>query len=1061
MKKSLSLILWVVAAFILCSCKKDPEVNMSRFEITQEKVLADAINVKITGTFSFPGKIDGMLLKIGREESLLDADCHDIQISDKNFLVSVDGLIPGTKYYYCYSVDYGASKDWVTETEDFTTLAQAPVVETIEVLPIDTTTVRVKCKVVSDGGVAITERGICWNTYGDPTLDDETMTNGEGLGEYTCRINDLQMATTYYVRAYAKNSMGVGFGEEMEFRTSNPITIASVSTVEITDVTATSAICIGNVSSDGGAEVTERGACWSTAENPTLSSSHLANGSGMGSFTVNMTGLNVNATYYVRTYAINEKGIAYGEQKTFTTTEGLAVVTTGSVTEVTATSAKCSGNVTDQGASAVTERGICWSTSHNPTTTGAHANSGTGSGGYTCSMTGLTPNETYYVRAYAINAQGVSYGSEVSFTALEGLPVVTTNDVTDITATSAKCGGNVTDQGGSNVTERGICWSTSHNPTTTDAHANSGTGGGSYTCTMTGLAPGTTYYVRAYAKNTQGISYGEEKQFATLVNKPTVTTNSVTSITQTTATGGGNVTDDGGATVTERGICWSTSQNPTINDSHAANGSGTGSYTVPMTGLTPGTKYYVRAYATNSAGISYGNQVDFTTTATLPTVTTAQVSNITQTTALGGGNVTSDGGADVTERGICWSTSHDPTASGSHATSGTGTGSFTANMTGLTANTTYYVRAYAKNSQGIAYGDEVSFRTSQNISAPTVVTLEVTDITQTTATVNGNVTSDGGANVTERGICWSTSHDPTTSGNHANSGTGTGSFSVQMTGLTPGTTYYVRAYAKNSAGTAYGSEVSFTTQSGGGSGTLTFTANGVTFEMIEVEGGTFWMGAQSTNPSGQNYDSEAYDREQPVHQVTLSSYHIGKFEVTQQLWQAVMGSNPSRFTGDSQRPVESVSWNDCQNFIAALNELCASQLNGKHFSLPTEAQWEFAARGGNQSQGYKYSGSNTSGNVAWYVDNSGSTTHAVGAKQANELGLYDMSGNVDEWCQDWYGSYGSNAQTDPTGPATGSFREYRGGSWCGLARYCRVSDRSNGSNLVSTYSFLGLRLSLR
>ena len=241
--------------------------------------------------------------------------------------------------------------------------------------------------------------------------------------------------------------------------------------------------------------------------------------------------------------------------------------------------------------------------------------------------------------------------------------------------------------------------------------------------------------------------------------------------------------------------------------------------------------------------------------------------------------------------------------------------------------------------------------------------------------------------------------------------------------------------------------------------TLTFTANGVSFEMVEVEGGTFWMGAQSTDPSGQNYDSEAFDNEQPVHQVTLSNYHIGKFEVTQQLWQAVMGGNPSRFTGDSQRPVEQVNWDDCQDFITALNELCANQLNGKHFALPTEAQWEFAARGGKQNHDYKYSGSNTISDVAWYYDNSGSTTHAVGKKTLNELGLYDMSGNVWEWCSDWYVSYGSSAQTNPTGPSSGSYRVCRGGSWSYNARGCRVSNRNDNTPEYTRYD-LGLRLAL-
>ena len=233
-----------------------------------------------------------------------------------------------------------------------------------------------------------------------------------------------------------------------------------------------------------------------------------------------------------------------------------------------------------------------------------------------------------------------------------------------------------------------------------------------------------------------------------------------------------------------------------------------------------------------------------------------------------------------------------------------------------------------------------------------------------------------------------------------------------------------------------------------------FTVKGVTFTMIAVEGGTFKMGAQSSDSGGDNYDSEAFDSESPVHSVTLSSYYIGETEVTQELWMAVMNVNSSSFCGYPQRPVEDVSWNDCQEFITKLNNL-----TGKNFRLPTEAEWEYAARGGNESNGYKYSGSNTIGNVAWYNDNSSSTTHDVKTKQANELGIYDMSGNVWEWCQDWYGSYSSGSQTNPTGPTSGSYRVYRGGSWSSYARNCRVSYRGS-HDPAYTSSSLGLRLSL-
>ena len=226
-----------------------------------------------------------------------------------------------------------------------------------------------------------------------------------------------------------------------------------------------------------------------------------------------------------------------------------------------------------------------------------------------------------------------------------------------------------------------------------------------------------------------------------------------------------------------------------------------------------------------------------------------------------------------------------------------------------------------------------------------------------------------------------------------------------------------------------------------------FTVNGVSFKMIRVEGGTFLMGATSEQ------GSDVYVDEKAVHQVSLSNYNIGETQVTQELWQTVMSSNPSHFKG-ARRPVENVSWDDCQKFISQLNKL-----TGKHFRLPTEAEWEFAARGGKKGYGCKFAGSNYIDDVAWYRGNSGGETHPVGQKQANELGLYDLSGNVWEWCQDWHGEYSSNTQTNPSGPGSGSAHVSRGGSWSSNARICRSSIRGSFAPLFSSDN-LGLRLAL-
>ena len=222
---------------------------------------------------------------------------------------------------------------------------------------------------------------------------------------------------------------------------------------------------------------------------------------------------------------------------------------------------------------------------------------------------------------------------------------------------------------------------------------------------------------------------------------------------------------------------------------------------------------------------------------------------------------------------------------------------------------------------------------------------------------------------------------------------------------------------------------------------------GISIEMVRVEAGTFTMGATPEM-------EYPWNDEKPTHQVILTNdYYIGKYEVTQALWQAVMGKNPSKFKGDNL-PVENVSWDDCQEFISKLNSV-----TGKAFRLPTEAEWEYAARGGNKSRGYQYSGSNNFLDVAWFKDNSGSKTHAVGTKQPNELGIYDMSGNVWEWCQDWYGAYSSSSPVNPTGANSGSVRVLRGGSWLYFARICHSSCRSLRSPDICDFN-LGLRLVL-
>ena len=286
-------------------------------------------------------------------------------------------------------------------------------------------------------------------------------------------------------------------------------------------------------------------------------------------------------------------------------------------------------------------------------------------------------------------------------------------------------------------------------------------------------------------------------------------TSTITAISAESATSGGNILTDGGATVCFRGVCWSTSSNPTIAlSTKTVDGTGRGSFTSSITGLTGNTTYYVRSYATNAAGTAYGNELAFTL---LPTISTSTISNIGYTSATCGGTISAGGNATVTARGVCWSTNSNPNvALNTKTVDGTGMGSFTSSITGLTENTTYYVRSYATNAIGTAYGNEVVF-TSLSLSVPTISTSTISNIGYTSATCGGTIGADGNATITARGVCWSTSSNPTIAlSTKTVDGTGIGSFTSSITGLTENTIYYVRSYATNAIGTAYGNEVVFT-----------------------------------------------------------------------------------------------------------------------------------------------------------------------------------------------------------------------------------------------------------
>lgn len=531
--------------------------------------------------------------------------------------------------------------------------------------------------------------------------------------------------TTAYMRDMDCSESEVGkYGFDLQVGASvrcikNAI-LPSLCTDTISELSSNSAICGGTIIFDGNTKLTACGVCWSKNQNPTIENNITTDNLEENRFISSITGLKEGTKYYLRAYATNSEGTAYGNEIFFTPGQSIKspTVTTSAVRSYIPTTASGGGNISSDGGAPIIEKGVCWSTNINPTVTDNKTINGTGTGSFTSDIIGLSENRTtYYVRAYATNIAGTAYGNEISFISRQKIyiPTVTTSMVTNITQTTASSGGNVTYDGGATVTERGLCWNIRPNPTTAKNRIPYSSYSGVFKGDIYPLQANTTYYLRAYAINNQGIAYGNEVVFTTnqIITLPVVTTNGFSNISQTSATSGGNISSDGGAPITERGVCWSMDKNPTTEKRKSSDGIGSGNFTSNIVGLMAGTKYYLRAYATNSAGTAYGNEIFFVpgNKTHSPSVTTTEVTNISKTSATCAGNISSDGGASVTEKGICWSTSQNPTIENRKVTQGTGVGSISCNLTELTAGTTYYVKAFATNSNGTVYGNEVRFKT--------------------------------------------------------------------------------------------------------------------------------------------------------------------------------------------------------------------------------------------------------------------------------------------------------------------------------------------------------------
>ncbi|MCM1555826.1 MAG: carboxypeptidase regulatory-like domain-containing protein [Bacteroides sp.] len=699
-------------------------------------------------------------------------------------------------------------------------------VNVAEATNVTATTAILHGEITNFGNPSITERGFVYTTETVATLENtiEKLTVAvTGDKEYSIQVRNLELGKTYNVRAYASNILGVVYSSN-SVKVTPEATLPAVQTEPVSSINIANGTAIfnGNVFEEGDPAYTERGFAYGMVPNPTVDDTKkIVSGNGVGKYSANISDLLEGKVYYVRAYATNANGTAYGENMQFNLIAKMPVVSTHEVTNVNIAQGKATFNgfVDSLGDLGYSERGFVYAESHNPTIDDTKIlSSGNGLGAFSVNVSNIEEGKMYYVRAYLTNTKGTVYGQEISLNFTAKMPEVSTSNVSNknIASGTATFNGEITDLGDLPITERGFVYATVHNPSVDDGKLEvSGTGKGQYSSNVSNLEEGKVYYVRAYAINGKGIVYGNEVSEDFTAKMPEVETKAPTNrnVANGTVTFNGSITDIGDLPYTERGFVYAEVHNPTLDDTKVtASGSGTGAFSANASNMQEGKIYYIRAYAINSKGIVYGNEVNVDFTAKMPEVVTESPTNrnVANGTVTFNGIITDIGDLPCMERGFVYSDMHNPTLDDTKvAASGSSMGDFSANASDIQEGKVYYIRAYVMNRKGTVYGEEVTV--DFNAIMPVVETKSPTDINRAngTATFNAAIVSIGDLPYTERGFVYAEVHNPTIENDTKiiAIGNGIGDFFVSAMNLVLGKVYYIRSYVVNKKGITYSGEI--------------------------------------------------------------------------------------------------------------------------------------------------------------------------------------------------------------------------------------------------------------